>query len=134
MATKPSNTKFPLPESSLTRFEHRSQKVISRHKFAMRMVMAIGLWAALTLIGLTIGMFGYAYFEGMSVVDAYVNAAMILSGMGPIGELKTTGGKIFAGTYAILSGLIIVIATGFVLAPVFHRVLHRFHVEQGKQD
>jgi hypothetical protein len=100
----------------------------------MRMVMAIGLWAALTLIGLTIGMFGYAYFEGMSVVDAYVNAAMILSGMGPIGELKTTGGKIFAGTYAILSGLIIVIATGFVLAPVFHRVLHRFHVEQGKQD
>jgi hypothetical protein len=134
MPTKPSNTKFPRPETSLTRFEHRSQKVISRHKFATRMVMAVGLWGALTAIGLTIGMVGYAYFEGMSVVDAYVNAAMILSGMGPLGELKTTGGKIFAGSYAILSGLIIVIATGFVLAPVFHRVLHRFHVEQGKQD
>jgi hypothetical protein len=50
--------------------------------------------------------------------------------MGPIGELKTTAGKIFAGSYAIFSGLLIVIATGFVLAPVFHRVLHRFHVEQ----
>ena len=79
-------------------------------------------------------MAGYAYFEGMSFVDAYVNAAMILSGMGPLGELKTTGGKYSPVAYAIFSGLIIVIATGFVLAPVFHRVLHRFHVEQGKQD
>jgi hypothetical protein len=65
----------------------------------------------------------------MSFIDAYVNAAMILSGMDPLGELKTTAGKVFAGSYAILSGLIIVIATGFVLAPIFHRVLHRFHVE-----
>jgi hypothetical protein len=136
MATKPSksNNKFPLPETTLTRFEHRSQKVISRHKFAWRMIMAIGLWGVLTVAGLAIGMIGYAFFEGMSFVDAFVNAAMILSGMGPLGELKTTGGKIFAGSYAIFSGLIIVIATGFVLAPVFHRVLHRFHVEQGKQD
>jgi len=54
---------------------------------------------------------------------------MILSGMGPLGELKTTAGKVFAGSYAILSGLIIVIATGFVLAPIFHRILHRFQVE-----
>jgi hypothetical protein len=83
----------------------------------------------LTFAGLAIGMAGYAYFERMSATDAYVNAAMILSGMGPVGELKTTAGKIFAGSYAILSGLIIVIATGFVLAPIFHRVLHRFHVE-----
>ena len=134
MATKPSNTKFPLPESSLTRFEHRSQRVISRHRFAARMVMAAALWLVLTVVGLTVGMLGYAHFEGMSAVDAYVNAAMILSGMGPLGELKTAGGKIFAGTYAIFSGLIIVIATGFVLAPVFHRVLHHFHVEQGKED
>jgi len=136
MATKPSNSnaKPPLPETSLTRFEHRSQKVISRHKFAYRMLLAIGLWGVMTLVGLTIGMVGYWYFEGMSVADSYVNAAMILSGMGPVGELKTLGGKIFAGTYAIFSGLIIVIATGFVLAPVFHRVLHRFHVELTKQD
>jgi ABC-type lipopolysaccharide export system ATPase subunit len=54
---------------------------------------------------------------------------MILSGMGPLGALKTTAGKIFAGFYAIFSGLIIVIATGIVLAPIFHRVLHHFHVE-----
>jgi len=93
------------------------------------MFIAIGLWMILTIVGLAIGIAGYARFEGMSFVDAYVNAAMILSGMGPLGELKTTAGKVFAGSYAIFSGLVIVIATGFVLAPIFHRVLHRFHVE-----
>ena len=93
------------------------------------MSVAIGLWAILTFVGLAIGIAGYAFFEGMSLVDAFVNAAMILSGMGPVGELKTNGGKIFAGWYAILSGLIIVIATGVILAPIFHRVLHAFHVE-----
>ena len=72
--------------------------------------------------------------EGMSLVDAFVNAAMILSGMGPVGELHSTAGKIFAGCYAIFSGLIIVIATGFVLAPIFHHVLHRFHVETSKAE
>jgi hypothetical protein len=117
---------------SVTRFERRGQPVASRRKFLIRMLMAIGLWIVLTMVGLAIGIAGYAAFEGMSFVDAYVNAAMILSGMGPLGELKTTGGKIFAGSYAILSGLIIVIATGFVLAPIFHRILHRFHVETTK--
>lgn len=120
---------MPSNALTVTRFEHRSHPVASRRKFVQRMMRAIGLWMVLTLAGLGIGMAGYAYFERMSVADAYVNAAMILSGMGPVGELKTTGGKIFAGCYAILSGLIIVIATGFVLAPIFHRVLHRFHVE-----
>ena len=119
---------------NLLHFEHRGHKVIPRWRFVIRMLLAIALWIAITLVGLAIGMAGYAYFEGMSVADAYVNAAMILSGMGPVVELKTTAGKVFAGSYAIFSGLIIVIATGFVLAPIFHRVLHRFHVEQGKED
>jgi hypothetical protein len=70
----------------------------------------------------------------MGLADAFVNAAMILSGMGPVGELHSTAGKVFAGFYAIFSGLIIVIATGFVLAPIFHRVLHHFHVETAKED
>jgi len=116
----------------VSRFERRGQPVASRRKFLIRMLIAIGLWIVLTIVGLAIGIAGYAAFEGMPFVDAYVNAAMILSGMGPLGELKTTAGKIFAGSYAILSGLIIVIATGFVLAPIFHRILHRFHVETTK--
>ncbi len=94
------------------------------------MAYAIGLWFAITTVGLAIGISGYAYFEGMSLTDSFLNAAMILSGMGPATELKTEAGKVFAGFYAIFSGLIIVIATGFVLAPIFHRVLHSFHVEQ----
>ena len=93
------------------------------------MLRAIGLWFALTVFGLTIGIAGYAGLEGMSLTDAFMNAAMILSGMGPATEIKTEAGKLFAGFYAIFSGLIIVIATGFVLAPIFHRGLHMFHVE-----
>lgn len=118
----------------LCRFEHRSEGLLARHRFAARMGLAVGLWAALTIVGLSIGMAGYSYFEGMGAADAFVNAAMILSGMGPVETLKYTSSKIFAGLYAILSGLIIVIATGFVLAPVFHRVLHRFHVDERDED
>lgn len=122
---------FKVP--SVTRFERRGQPIASRWRFIARMAVAIGLWSILTIAGLAIGIAGYAIFEGMSFVDAYVNAAMILSGMGPVSELKTTGGKVFAGSYAIFSGLIIVIATGFVLAPIFHRILHHFHVETTKE-
>ena|ERR1043166_5328931 len=117
-----------------TGFEGRRQKLASRYRFAERLAIASGLWLVIASAGLAIGMAGYAWFEGMSVADAYVNAAMILSGMGPVTELKTTAGKVFAGSYAIFSGLVIVIATGFVLAPIFHRVLHRFHVESGKDE
>ena len=129
MATQ--RTRLPF---SLIDLEHRHEKLISRRDFFRRMFRAIGVWCVLALFGLLIGMAGYCYFEDMSLSDSYVNAAMILSGMGPLGELKTAAGKIFAGSYAIFSGLIIVIATSFVLAPVFHRVLHHFHVEVGEND
>jgi hypothetical protein len=123
-----------MPSLGITSFERRRQGLLSRRRFADRMLKAIGLWCILAVVGLAIGMAGYAGFEGMSLADSYVNAAMILSGMGPMGELKTTAGKIFAGSYAIFSGLLLIIATGFVLAPIFHRVLHHFHVESQKQD
>ena len=124
---------MPLRGLSVTRFERRGQPLASRRKFRSAWRSRSGCGSVLTIVGLAIGIAGYAAFEGMSFVDAYVNAAMILSGMGPVGELKTTGGKVFAGSYAILSGLIIVIATGFVLAPIFHRILHSFHVETTKE-
>lgn len=97
-----------------------------------RMGLAVALWAAVIAIGLAIGMVGYAYFEGMGFVDSFVNAAMILSGMGVFDDLKNPDAKIFAGFYALLSGLILLIAATFILAPVFHRVLHRFHVEDDR--
>ena len=117
----------------LARLEHRSERVIDRPRFAARMGLAIGLWVGMTLVGLAIGMIGYWYFEGMGLVDSFVNAAMILSGMGVFDTLKNPNAKIFAGFYALMSGLIILVATTFILAPVFHRVLHRFHVEDGRE-
>ncbi|KRE02085.1 hypothetical protein ASE63_06830 [Bosea sp. Root381] len=118
----------------LLAFEHRRQAVIPRRRFLVRLGRAILLWLGLACIGLAIGMTGYAATEGMSAIDAFINASMILSGMGPVDQLKTSGGKLFAGFYALFSGLFVVIASGFVLAPVLHRVLHSFHVEQGKSD
>lgn len=118
-------------------FETLRQPLISRRVFLVRMAWSVVIWFAIMLFGLAVGMAGYAGFEGMNLVDAYLNAAMILSGMGPVSELHTQAGKVFAGTYAIFSGLIIVLATGVVLAPIIHHVLHAFHIDMdddGKPD
>jgi len=114
---------------SFSHFERFRQPVASRAVFIKRMGRSILLCLVLIVPSLVFGIAGYRYFEGMSVTDAFLNASMILSSMGPASELKTQGGKIFAGFYALYSGLIVVIATGFLLAPIFHRVLHNFHVE-----
>jgi hypothetical protein len=115
--------------------EARARKLAAQHVFAVRMARAVGLWCALTLFGLAVGVAGYAYFENLPLPDAFVNAAMILSGMGPVlTSFSSDSGKWFAGCYAIFSGLVIVIATGFVLAPIFHHVLHKFHVETSKDN
>jgi hypothetical protein len=97
--------------------------------------MARNFGAASVLIGLSllIGMVGYHYFEGMDWIDAFANASMILSGMGPLGPLQTTAGKIFAGCYALYSGLALIAATGIIFAPIVHRLLHRFHMEVEKE-
>ncbi|MBX9990553.1 hypothetical protein [Phreatobacter oligotrophus] len=94
-----------------------------------RLGRSIAIWFALMSFGLAVGMAGYSGFEGMGWRDSYLNAAMILSGMGPVTELKTDGGKLFAGTYAIFSGLVIVLATGVVLSPIVQHVLHVFHAD-----
>ena len=113
----------------LFQFESRGQPLAAPHSFAMRLARN-GLWsAALIVVWLIIGMAGYKGFEGMSVTDAIVNAAMILSGMGPVQPLHTEGGKIFAGIYAILSGIFVFGIAGIALAPLFHRMLHRFHLQ-----
>ena len=129
IAPKTAPRRFPL-----TGFERRPEKIAPPIVFVKRLGLALLFWLALTAGGLVVGMVGYTITEGMGLADSFVNAAMILSGMGPVSELHTTAGKVFAGFYAILSGLIIVIATGFVLAPIFHRVLHHFHVETSKGD
>ena len=88
------------------------------------------------LIGISLlgGMAGYRYFEGMAWIDAFANASMILSGMGPLTPLQTWGGKLFAGCYALYSGLALIVVTGLILAPIVHHVLHKFHMETGRSQ
>jgi len=74
-------------------------------------------------------MAGYYLLEGLSGIDAFANAAMILSGMGPLDPPKTWGGKLFAGLYALYSGLAVILAAGILFTPVVHRLLHKFHLE-----
>ena len=86
-------------------------------------MMVIGL-------SLGVGMGGYRYFEGLTWLDAFLNAAMLLGGMGPVSPIRTDGGKLFAGLYALYAGLVVLVAAGILVAPVFHRFLHRFHLEE----
>lgn len=115
-------------------YESKHQPLISRRDFARR--LARNFAAALVLISVSLfgGMVGYRYLEGMAWIDAFANASMILSGMGPLGTLQTWGGKLFAGFYALYSGLALVLATGIVFAPVVHRMLHRFHLDDDKRS
>jgi hypothetical protein len=110
-------------------FEPRVAPVATRARFLRRLAASILLGGGIVVVSLVVGMTGYHYFEHLSWLDAYVNAAMILSGMGPLANPQSTSGKLFAGTYALYSGLVVVVIAGIVFAPVFHRFLHRFHVE-----
>ena len=112
--------------------ETRHQPLLSRPEFARRLARSFAAASALIGASLLAGMAGYHWLEGMGWTDAYANAAMILSGMGPLDPPKTAAGKIFAGTYALYSGLALLVAAAVLLTPVFHRVLHSFHLEEGK--
>jgi hypothetical protein len=114
-------------------FETKHEPLLSRRAFAKRLARNFAAASLLIGISLIIGMVGYHHFEQMAWIDAFVNAAMILSGMGPVGQLQTWSGKLFAGLYALYSGLALIVATGILIAPVVHRLLHRFHVETEKE-
>lgn len=118
----------------LFKFERGHQPVATQKRFFGRVAVNAAAAAALIAFSLLIGMAGYQFIEGMSPVDAYLNATMILSGMGPVGTLQTTAGKLFAGTYALYSGIVLIFSSGIILAPVIHRLLHEFHVDDDEND
>jgi hypothetical protein len=86
--------------------------------------------SAMVAVSLIVGMTGYSFFEGLDALDSFVNAAMILSGMGPLHNPGTAGGKVFAGIYALYSGFAVLVIAAITFAPAVHRVLHRFHLEE----
>jgi hypothetical protein len=111
-------------------YEHYKQAVISRHQFLMRMLQHGG-WALLLLgISLLGGVVGFHFFSHQLWIDALLNSAMLLGGMGPIGDMGPTSGKLFATFFAIYSGLVFIAASGILFTPVFHRVIHKFHLAQ----
>lgn len=110
-------------------FEKRHEPLAAKHVFLWRMVRSCAFAALAIVIALFIGMWGYHYYEHMSWIDAYANASMILSGMGPLGNLSTEGGKIFAGSYALFSGLLFILIISLIMAPILHRFFHKFHME-----
>jgi hypothetical protein len=110
-------------------FEHRTKPLLPRKEYFRRIVRHAALGFAIIVVALGIGMTGYHFFEKLPWIDAFVNAAMILSGMGPVATLQTDGGKIFAGCYALFSGLALIAILGIIFAPVVHRSLHKFHLE-----
>ena len=110
-------------------YEHRRQALLSRPQYYRRIVRSAAFGALIILISLGIGMVGYHVFEKLPWLDSFANASMILSGMGPLAPLQTAAGKFFAGCYALFSGLAFITSVGFVFAPVFHRFIHKFHLE-----
>ena len=115
-------------------YESHGEPLLTRAAFARR--LGANLFVALLLIGASLlaGMVGYHHFESMPWIDAFVNASMILSGMGPMGTLQIWGGKCFAGWYALYSGLALILVSGLILAPLLHRVMHRFHLDTEEDE
>lgn len=114
----------------LFKFDQKGDPLASHAAFAGRLLVNVLVALVLVFIALAIGIYGYQSTEGMSLIDAFLNSAMLLGGMGPVApDLHTEAGKLFAGIYAIGCGLVLVLVSGIVLAPVFHRVLHALHVD-----
>lgn len=111
-------------------FESKKQKLVSRKRFRSRILFAVYLDFLLLTVSLLIGVLGYHYFNDLSFVDSFVNASMILGGMGPVDPLKNEGAKIFAGIYALYSGIAFLTSFAILVAPIYHRFLHNFHLEE----
>ena len=110
-------------------FERRHEPLLPRRQYYRRVARHALIAAGLLAAGLLVGVAGYHFIEGMGWVDAFANAAMILSGMGPLDPIRTPAGRVFAGAYAIFSGVAFLTTVAVLLAPVVHRALHRFHLE-----
>ena len=110
-------------------FEHHRQPLLPRAAFLRRVGRYTAAAFLLIAASWLIGILGYRAFESMSWIDAILNAAMILGGMGPVNPLRTDAGKLFASFYALFAGIVFLVAVGVLTAPIIHRLLHQFHLE-----
>jgi len=111
-------------------FERKYEKLAPMSVFVRRMAASVAMAGILITVALSIGVIGYHWIAGIDWVDSLLEASMILGGMGPVNSLATTGAKMFASGYALFSGLVFIAIMGIVLAPVTHRMLHKFHIDE----
>jgi len=114
-------------------FERHREPLLPQPAFLRRLLNHAGIALAIVLGSLAIGILGYRFLERLAWIDALLNAAMILGGMGPVGEMHTVRGKLFAAFYALYSGIVFLVVAGVLFAPVFHRFLHHFHLDLPKR-
>jgi hypothetical protein len=108
-------------------YETKKQRPLVRARFVRRLLVHLLGAMGLLVVSLVFGMWGYMFFENLGWRDAFLNAAMLLGGMGPVNPPQTDGGKLFAGVYALYAGLVFIITAALVFTPILHRVLHKFH-------
>lgn len=111
-------------------YEHRKQKLLTRAEFALRVVRHVAVASGAVFVALSVGILGYHFIAKLRWIDAFLNAAMILGGMGPVDTLQTTGAKLFSGLYALFAGVLFIGICGVMIAPFAHRLIHRFHIEE----
>jgi hypothetical protein len=111
-------------------YEHRRTRPLPPSRFALRMLGHFAVAGALVGVSLLGGIWGYEHYERLAWREAFLNAAMLLGGMGPVDAPRSDGGKLFAGLYALYAGLVFLLVAGLLLAPVIHRILHRFHWDE----
>jgi hypothetical protein len=110
-------------------YEHRTKPLLPRRVYYQRLVRHAAMGIAIIFVSLGLGMIGYHTLEKLPWIDAFLNSAMILSGMGPVASMQTDAGKLFAGCFALYSGIALVTILAIIFAPVIHRFLHKFHLE-----
>lgn len=115
-------------------YEPKHKPPLSSVQFLRRLVGHLLVGIGVIGASLAIGMTGYVVFEDLPWIDAFLNAAMLLGGMGPVNMPQTEAGKLFAGLYALYAGLVLIVVAAMLIAPVIHRLLHRFHWEDASRD
>lgn len=108
-------------------YETKKQRPLARARFVRRLLAHLVVAIGLLVVSLAFGIWGYVFFEKLAWRDAFLNAAMLLGGMGPVNPPQTDGGKLFAGVYALYAGLVFIITAALLFTPILHRVLHKFH-------
>ena len=117
-----------------TRWEHRRQPLATRRRFIRRQLRFLGYSTIIIGLSLLIGTAGYCYFGDLTLVCGFYNASMILTGMGPVDDMITDGGKLFASFYALYSGIAFLSTAAVLLAPILHRVMHILRLDDGSHD